>query len=156
MGYLHRHLFKNKPLYTWRGSYPRGFLGGYGCIISQRNYGFKCLGWLAQFSAHYIFSFFFLRLNMQHQVDSIAMMRPFVSIVCYFKRNGKYCTTEPMVYRRICETQGRQGHTEHVFLSSSRLYALRACHFRGSVLLWTQCLGHKPPWSERWNRFQPC
>lgn len=61
----------------------------------------------------------------------------------------------PWCYRRICEIHGTEGHTEHVFLSSSRLYALRACHFRGSVLLWTQ--GHKPlPWSERWNRFQPC
>lgn len=38
-------------------------------------------------------------------------------------------------YRRICEIQGTQGHTEHVLLSSSRLYAPKACHFRGSVLL---------------------
>lgn len=43
----------------------------------------------------------------------------------------------PWCYSKACEIQGTQGHTEHVFLSSSRLYALRACHFRGSFLLWT-------------------
>lgn len=43
----------------------------------------------------------------------------------------------PWCYGKACEIQGTQGHTEHVFLSSSRLYALRTCHFRASFLLWT-------------------
>lgn len=51
----------------------------------------------------------------------------------------------PWCYSKACEIQCTQGHTEHVFLSSSRLYALRACHFRGSFLLWTHSVWATSP-----------
>lgn len=70
-----------------------------------------------------------------YQVDSIALMHPFVSIVCYFKGNRDYSTTEPLLLQKTLRDPRYSGHTKHVFLSSSRLYALRACHFRGSVFL---------------------
>lgn len=51
----------------------------------------------------------------------------------------------PWCYSKACEIQGTWGHTEHVFLSSSRLYALKACHFRGSFLLWTHSVWATSP-----------
>lgn len=52
---------------------------------------------------------------------------------------------KPWCYRKICGIQGTQGHTEHVFLSSSRLYALRACHFRGSFYFEHTVFGPQAP-----------
>lgn len=47
-----------------------------------------------------LYLFFFLP-ETKHaacsQVDSTAMMRPFVSVVCLFRGNGGYCTTEPLM-----------------------------------------------------------
>lgn len=144
----------HKQIPRW-GSYLREFLGGYGCTISQRKHGLKYLSAHYQFSAHCIFNYSFQSLNMQRVSRWVHCSD---ASLCATSRVMEATVQQsPWCYRRICVIRGTQSHTEHVFLSSSRLYALRACHFRGSILLWTLCLGHKPlAWSESWNRFQPC
>lgn len=89
---------------------------------------------------------------MQHVlVISLQWCMPLYQLEAISRLMETTVQQNPWCYRRISEIQGTRGHPEHVFLSSGGLYALRPS------LLWTQRLGHKPPpWSEGWNRFQPC